>query len=139
MSDKFTTKMGNTVQILKTESFTDFATIAPKYGQGCNYETGKCVEGFQVDFTIEVEKPDREKKTFHIAFQSLDRTDNIRAYSSFEMSPAAKYGCDSDEVALGEFSDYDEEILNVLQEKAEKECKEWFDSEIKETEEDLEE
>ena len=139
MSDKFTTKMGNTVQILKTESFTDFATIAPKFGQGCNYETGKCVEGFQVDFSIEVEKTNGEKERFHIAFQSLERSDNMSAYSSSEMSPAAKYGCDSDEVALGEFSDYDEEILNVLQEKAEKECKEWFDSEIKETEEDLEE
>jgi hypothetical protein len=126
MTDRLTSKNGNTFEILNAETFADEARIVSKYGQGCNYETGKCVEGFQVDFTIEVEKPDGEKKTFHIAFQSLDRTDNIRAYSSFEMSPASKYGCDSDEVALSEFSDYDEEILHVLQEKAEKECKEWF-------------
>ena len=139
MSDKFTTKNGNIVEILNAETFADEARIVSKYGQGCNYETGKCVEGFQVDFSIEVEKTNGEKERFHIAFQSLERSDNMSAYSSSEMSPAAKYGCDSDEVALGEFSDYDEEIFNALQEKAEKECEEWFDSEIKETEEDLEE
>lgn len=132
MSVEFTTEKCSTVKVLNVGTFADEAKVVSKFGQGCNYETGKCVENFQVDFSIEVENVDGEKKNFHIAFQSLDRSDNIRAYSSSEMTPAAKYGCDSDEDELENFTDYDEEILKVLQEKAENICKEWFDSKIKE-------
>lgn len=123
------TAMGNRFQILKTETFVDAAEIVPKYGQGCNYETGKCVEGFQVDFDIKVSLKSGESKQFHIVFQSLDRSDNLRAYSSSEMSTAGKYGCSSDESErVLTFSDYDEEIIMVLQKKAEKLCKEYFDN-----------
>lgn len=122
------TAMGNSLEILKTETFVDSAEIVPKYGQGCNYETGKCVDGFQVDFDIKVSLKSGEFKQFHIVFQSLDRSDNLRAYSSSQMSTAAKYGCDADEsVKLYNFTDYDEEIFEILQGKAEKLCKEWFD------------
>lgn len=122
------TAMGNSLEILKTETFEDYAEIVPKYGQGCNYETGKCVEGYQVDFDIVVTLKSGNSKNFHIVFQSLDRSDNMRAYSSSEMSTAAKYGCDADEsVKLWNFTNYDEEIFEILQGKAEKLCKEWFD------------
>jgi hypothetical protein len=123
------TAMGNSLEILKTETFVDNAEIVPKYGQGCNYETGKCVEGFQVDFDIKVSLKSGEFKQFHIVFQSLERSDNLRAYSSSEMSTAGQYGCDDDESEeLLEFTDYDNEIIEILENKAEKLCKEWFDN-----------
>jgi hypothetical protein len=126
---KISTAMGNSLEILKTETFVDNAEIVPKYGQGCNYETGKCVEGFQVDFDIKVSLKSGEFKQFHIVFQSLDRSDNLRAYSSSEMSTAAKYGCDADEsVKLDNFTGYDEEIIEHLKNNAEKLCKEYFDN-----------
>ncbi|NLD93001.1 MAG: hypothetical protein GX639_10065 [Fibrobacter sp.] len=128
-----TTKAGNSLKILKEEAFEDMAEIALKYGQGCNYETGRCVDGYQVDFDVEVTLKTGETEKFHIVFQSLDRSDNMRAYSSSEMSTAAKYGCDADEsVKLNNFTGYDEEIIEILQDKAEKLCKEWFDSNIDE-------
>jgi len=124
-----TTKKGNSFQILKTESFEDCAEIVSKFGQGCNYETGKCVEGYQVDFDIKVSLKSGEFKQFHIVFQSLDRSDNLRAYGSSEMTTAAKYGCDSDESErLLNFTDYDEEIIEHLKNNAEKLCKEYFDN-----------
>jgi hypothetical protein len=127
--NEFTTKAGNTVKILSEETFTDCAHIEPKYGQGCNYETGKCVEGYQVDFDINVTLKSGNSKNFHIVFQSLDRSDNMRAYSSSEMSTAAKYGCDADEsVKLDNFTGYDEEIIEHLKNNAEKLCKEYFDN-----------
>ena len=123
------TAMGNSLEILKTETFVDNAKIVDKFGQGSNRPTGKCVEGFQVDFSIEVTLKTGESKKFYIVFQSLDRSDNIRAYGTYEMTGAAKYGCDSDESAdLDEFAGYDEEIIEILQDKAEKLCKEWFDN-----------
>lgn len=127
------TAMGNSLEILKTETFVDEAKIVDKFGQGSNRPTGKCVEGFQVDFDINVTLKSGNSKSFHIVFQSLDRSDNMRAYSSSEMSTAAKYGCDADESAdLDEFAGCDEEIIEILQDKAEKLCKEWFDSNIDE-------
>jgi hypothetical protein len=123
------TAMGNSLEILKAETFVDNAKIVDKFGQGSNRPTGKCVEGFQVDFDIKVSLKSGESKQFHIVFQSLDRSDNLRAYGTYEMTGAAKYGCDADESAdLDEFAGYDEEIIEILQDKAEKLCKEWFDN-----------
>lgn len=131
-----TTKAGNSLKILKEEAFEDMAEIALKYGQGCNYETGRCVDGYQVDFDVEVTLKTGETEKFHIVFQSLDRSDNMRAYSSSEMATAGQYGCDSDEDKLDRFTDSDEEIIDILQKKAEKSCKEWLintiESDIKE-------
>ena len=79
-------------------------------------QPGKCVEGFQVDFSIEITlKTGGESKQFHIVFQSLDRSDNLRAYGSCEMSTAGKYGCDEDSEELLEFTDYDNEIIEILE------------------------
>jgi hypothetical protein len=128
--NEFTTKAGNTVKILSEETFTDCAHIEPKFGQGCNYETGKCVEGFQVDFSVEVTLKTGESRKFHIAYQSRDRSDNIRAYSSSEMTTASKYGCDEESEELLNFTDYDNEIIEILENKAEKLCKEWFDNNL---------
>ena len=123
------TKAGNSFQILSERAFEDEAKIVSKYGQGCNYPTGKCVEGYQVDFSIEVTLKTGESKKFYIVFQSLERSDNLRAYSSSEMSTAGQYGCDDDESEeLLEFTDYDNEIIEILENKAEKLCKEWFDN-----------
>lgn len=123
-----TTKAGNSFQILSERAFEDEAKIVSKYGQGCNYETGKCVEGYQVDFDINVTLKSGNSKNFHIVFQSLDRSDNLRAYSSSEMTTASKYGCDEESEELLDFTDYDQEIVDILENKAEKLCKEWFDN-----------
>lgn len=133
---KISTAMGNSLEILKTETFVDNAKIVDKFGQGSNRPTGKCVEGFQVDFDIKVTLKSGEFKQFHIVFQSLDRSDNLRAYGSCEMSTAGKYGCDEDSEELMDFTGYDEEIIEILQGKAEKLCKEWFDNNVES--EDLE-
>ena len=122
------TKAGNSFQILSERAFEDEAKIVSKYGQGCNYETGKCVDGYQVDFSIEVTLKTGESKKFHIVFQSLDRSDNLRAYGTSEMTTGSKYGCDEDSEELMDFTGYDEEIIEILQGKAEKSCKEWFDN-----------
>lgn len=130
------TKAGNSFQILSERAFEDEAKIVSKYGQGCNYETGKCVDGYQVDFSIEVTLKTGESKKFHIVFQSLDRSDNLRAYGSCEMSTAGKYGCDEDSEELMDFTGYDEEIIEHLKNIAERLCKEWFDNNVES--EDLE-
>jgi hypothetical protein len=122
------TAMGNSLEILKTETFVDNAKIVDKFGQGSNRPTGKCVEGYQVDFDIKVTLKSGESKQFHIVFQSLDRSDNLRAYGTYEMTGAAKYGCDSDESELLEFTDYDNEIIEILKNNSEKLCKEYFDN-----------
>ena len=121
--ETFKTHMNNTVEILTESEFTDMAEIVDKFGQGC----GKCVDGFQVDFDINVTLKSGNSKNFHIVFQSIDRSDNMRAYGSFEMTTGSKYGCDDDLEELLDFTDYDEEILEILQDKAEKLCKKWFD------------
>ncbi len=122
------TAMGNSFEILKTEVFLDNAEIVDKFGQGSNCPTGKCVEGFQVDFDINVALKSGNSKNFHIVFQSLDRSDNMRAYSSSEMSTAAKYGCDADESEELDIFTSDEEIIEHLKNNAEKLCKEYFDN-----------
>jgi hypothetical protein len=122
-----TTKKGNSLEILKIETFVDYAEIVDKFGQGCNYPTGRCVEGYQVDYRVKVTLESGESKEFNIVFQSLDRSDKLRAYGSSEMTTAAKYGCDEDSEELLDFTDYDQEIIDILENKAEKLCKEFFD------------
>ena len=114
--------MNNTVEILTESEFIDMAEIVDKFGH-----VGKCVDGFQVDFDINVTLKSGNSKNFYIVFQSIDRSDNMRAYGSFEMTTGSKYGCDDDLEELSDFTDYDEEILEILQGKAEKLCKKWFD------------
>jgi hypothetical protein len=128
------TKAGNSFQILSERAFEDEAKIVDKFGQGSNRPTGKCVEGYQVDYRIKVTLESGESKEFNVVFQSLDRSDNMRAYGTYEMTGAAKYGCDSDESELLEFTDYDNEIIEILENKAEKLCKEWFDNNVTEEE-----
>lgn len=121
--EKIKTKAGNSFQILSERAFEDEAKIVSKYGQ-------EYVEGFQVDFSIEVTLKTGESRKFHIAYQSRDRSDKLRAYGSCEMSTAGKYGCDEDSEELMDFTGYDEEIIEILQGKAEKLCKEWFDNNV---------
>jgi hypothetical protein len=121
------TKAGNSFQIISERAFEDEAKIVSRYGQGCNYETGKCVEGYQVDYRVKVTLESGESKEFNIIFQSLDRSDNMRAYGSSEMTTGSKYGCDEDSEELLDFTDYDNEIIEILENKAEKLCKEFFD------------
>lgn len=120
-----------TLKILNQETFSDFAKVVGICGQGCNYETKKGVEGFQVDFDIEVTNDNNATNEFHVVYQSLERSDSIMAYNGVEMSTARRYGCDSDESSeVVAFVDYDDNFLDELEEIAVSECKKWLDSQI---------
>lgn len=117
------------IEILSSDTFTDFAQIVDIYGQGCNYPTKAGVDGFQVDFEIEATNNEGETEQFHIVYQSKERSDNIMAYNGFEMSTAGQYGCDSDESSsLEKFMGYQDGIFDELEAKAEMLCEEWFDA-----------
>lgn len=113
--------------IKKQESFTDHAEICdiPAAGGGVY---GQGVQGFQVDFDIEVKHG--MGVDFHIVFQNIERNDGMKAYGLFDMMPAIQFGCDADEShkleVLLDYSDNYTWIIEGLTEIAEKECKEWF-------------
>jgi len=123
-----------TIKILREETFTDCAEVVDIYGQGCNYPTKKGVDGFQVDFDIEVTNDTYKTKEFHITYQNDERTDNITAYNGIEMSTGARFGCDADESRLVfKFLCVDEsesDILDILEDKAIELCREWLNNNI---------
>lgn len=120
------------VLIVRNEEFTDFAEIADIYGQGCNYPTSKGVDGFQVDFDVIAIK-DENEAGFHVVYQSLERSDNIKAYSGIEMEKATIYGCDADQsYDLLIFMDHDENIFEGMDAIAKKRCFDWFENNIEE-------
>ena len=66
-----------------------------------------------------------------IVFQSDERTDNMRAYGSSEMRSACVFGCDADEIEdltdfLEDEGESAEEVDNLLNDRAEELCREWF-------------
>ncbi len=110
------------------EEFTDFAEIVDVYGQGCNYPTNKGVDGFQIDFDVVAIK-DGIEKSFHIVYQTSERSCNITAYNGFEMEPASGFGCDADESCeLTEFMDYDYSVFSEMRAIADKLCRDWLES-----------
>ena len=125
-----------TLKILNQETFTDYAQVVDIFGQGCNYPTKKGVEGFQVDFDIEVTNDTGETQQFHVVYQSLERSDNIMAYNGVEMTAAGCYGCDADESdEIWGFIDedsYKNDFLDDIEEIATRECREWLESQSKE-------
>jgi len=131
MTNTFITKAGIKLEIVSEETFAEDAVIVDKYGQGCNYPTGKCVDGYQVDFDVKVTLKSGESREFHIVFQSDERTDNMRAYGSSEMTEACIYGCDADESEdltdfLEDEGESAEEVKTYLNNRAEELCREWF-------------
>ncbi len=117
--------------IFNREIYDDCAQIVDIFGQGCNYPTKQGVDGFQVDFLIQLENTEGDKTTFTIIFQSDDRADNLKGYNGFEMSTAKRLGCDCDESSAAiEFMDYEQNWLDELCDIAELECKNWFDENI---------
>ena len=127
-------------KVLNENDFMDFARIVDIYGQGCNYPTGRGVDGYQVDFLIKV-----KGKEFNISFQSEDRTDNMYTYHGFEMTTSSEYGNGGDEsdkfikFCLKHDLDY-EEVLDTLQKRAEELCEEYYeahkDDEVEDDEDD---
>lgn len=107
---------------IDADIFDDDAVVVDVFGQGSHTSTKKGVEGFQVDFDVEV-----SGKAFHIVFQSEDRSDNIKAYNGHEMQRATIYGCDSDESEeLLELLEHDYSLINYLEGRAAQLCKEWL-------------
>lgn len=131
------TKAGIKLEIVSEETFAEDAVIVDKFGQGCNYSTGKCVDGYQVDFDVKVTLKSGKSRNFHIVYQSDERTDNMRAYGSSEMRGACVFGCDADESEdliyfLEDNDESEEEILNYLNDRAEELCREWFLANVEE-------
>ena len=131
MANIIETKAGIKLEIISEETFAEDAVIVDKYGQGCNYPTGKCVDGYQVDFDVKVTLKSGKSREFHIVFQSDERTDNMRAYGSSEMRSACAFGCDADEIEdltdfLEDEGESAEEVDNLLNDRAEELCREWF-------------
>ena len=131
MANIIETKAGIKLEIISEETFEEDAVIVDKYGQGCNYPTGKCVDGYQVDFDVKVTLKSGKSREFHIVFQSDERTDNMRAYGSSEMRSACAFGCDADESEdliyfLEDNDESAEEVDNLLNDRAEELCREWF-------------
>lgn len=118
-------------QVIAQEVYADNACVVEIYGQGCNYPTKTGVDGFQVDFDIEVEI-DGGTEEFHVVYQSEDRSDNMYGYSRFGMETADKFGCDADEsTRLAGMLEWDsrwEQIDSDLSDKAAMLCREWAES-----------
>ena len=119
--------------IKNTETWDDIAEVVSVAGQGCNYETKKGVEGFQVDFLVAVTNNDSAVREFTVSFQCQDRSDNIMAYNGYEMALSAQYGNGADESEKLEFwlaetdeFDFFEKIKSELNTAADNSCKQWL-------------
>lgn len=116
-----------TLKIQSAEEFTDYAKIMPIYGQGCTYPTGYGVDGFQVDYDVDITAND-DTQSFHLVLQSLDRSNNMMGYNGVEMTSAGAYGVDNDETGKAfDFltdADFDaEEVLKPIYDDAKARCK----------------
>lgn len=118
------------VIILDKEVNTENAAIVDIYGQGCNYSTGKGTEGIEVTFTVDIVSS-AVSQTFTLIYQPMDRSDNMRAYSGFEMRPAHLYGHDGDQTPAIEkvlTPEGYEQLGKRLQADAEVAAEEWFNA-----------
>ncbi len=114
--------------IIEESVFTDDAEIVDIYGQGCNYSTGKGVEGFQVDYDIVAFNENGEEEAFHLIYQSSDRSDNRMAYSGYEMQ-SINYAND-ESVELAEFVGHDtyQKVVDIIGARAEALCEGWLNA-----------
>jgi len=119
-------KMKNTtVKIIKTEIFEDLAEVKTFSNSACETES---LDGFQIDFDVTVTNQENKTKDFHITFQSEDRNNGLQAYNGYDMSTAAKYGCDDDDSPeMEEFLDYDDSVIEHLGAIAEEKSKNYLD------------
>ena len=120
------------IKILSELVNCDYAELVEIFGQGCNYPTGRGVEGFEVQFDVEAMNNLGKTRCYTVVYQSKERTDNMRAYNGYEMATAAQYGCSADEsVSLVHFIDFQIEALQELKERAEDLCKEWLENALR--------
>lgn len=123
---------GASFEITKYEIFDDFAEMVPVFGQGCNYPTGNGVNGYHVTAQVDVTHGG-EARSFTLVLQSEERTDNIQAYSGYEMFWGGHYGCDADEHYKlrdwleGENNALLDAIERELVSRAEADCKHWLE------------
>lgn len=121
------TKHGIKIDVRSIEDFDDNAKIL-EFGSD-HYSSGEYVEGFQVDMDIDATLADGASKSFKVSFQSVDRSDKLRAHVPSEMQFAQHYGADWDESReLVEFIGYKDwvDILEFLVGLAEDLCKKWY-------------
>jgi len=128
--------MKNKLKIISIDVSDDDVKIVPIYGQGCNYETRRGLEGFQVDFEVKAINKKGEDREFHIVTQTKDRSDNRMAYNGHEMNFAGRYGCDSDESSelFDNFFGYEDYTGVNLIDEAEKIAREYENNLLEEIE-----
>jgi len=114
----------NKFHLIERLEFDDFAKIVDIYGQGCNYPTKKGVEGYEVQYLIEMKE---DGKQYPIIFQSPDRNDNIKAYNGYEMTTSGKFGTDDESYIISTEYEYGDDIIEYLENDAEKCCKMYFE------------
>ena len=86
------------LKVLKTEEFEDIAVVEPSaYSNACSCEGDLFLNGFQVDFKIEVVNKDSIKRTFNISYQNEERTNGMMNYGGYDMEKSIIYGNDWDE------------------------------------------
>ena len=70
-----------------------------------------------------------ETRTFAVVFQPLERTNDLYAYSGYDVVTAGGYGCDADESGqLVEFLNCDNSVIDNLAKLAKKEAKAEYDT-----------
>ena len=113
------------LEILSAEEFTDFATLN-NLGGCSDYGEEVGLDGYQVDFVVEVTKGD-ESRQFNITFQSEERTNGMRNYSGWEMATSS--AVDDDYTALEKFLDYDtEEVMAAMEKQAKAMAKQYIET-----------
>lgn len=87
---------------------------------GCSGNgTEQGLDDWQYQLIVDV-TANGETRRFTVDFQPVERSNGMRNYCGYEVTTAAKYGCDSDEShELLEFCEDDESVLDQLQEIAE--------------------
>lgn len=115
--------------IQKTTTFDDLAELGDPLCPG----TDPVLNGYQVEFDVQATNRCGEVKNFHLAYQSTDRNERLKAYSGYEMSVARDYGCDVDESPeLQEFMDHEEGTLDTTDVVAEALSKALYERLLKE-------
>lgn len=98
------------------KAFDEYASINHTFSNAATNEP--VLEGFQVNFTIEV-SANNETKTFEVVFQSEERNNGLMAYNGYEMQPGTWYGCDGDDSGeVIDFCDGDSSVIDQLRIKA---------------------
>jgi len=105
------------------------------------YSENWYMENTYLEYTVEVENKNKDKKAFNIVFQDEERTNGMKGYSCYGVDFGGKFGCESDESSeldkwLEDADEYElmGEINEELEKMALKDAKKKYDKLMKEKE-----